>query len=230
MMLHLFIHWNSCNFHLEVRRFMVGQIRSVTVEDAAAIQAIYAPYVTGTVISFEGTPPTVAEMAGRIQKTLGKYPWLVYECDGESDGINHSRFHTIAGYVYAAPHSERAAYQWSVNVSVYVHPAYHRRSIGRGLYTTLFALLRGQGYVNAYAGISLPNAGSVGIHEALGFTPIGVYQAAGYKLGKWHDVGYWGLRLNELSATPQPPRPIDAVTGSPVWSAAIAQGKALIQD
>ena len=205
---------------------MAGKIRFVTLDDAAAIQQIYAPYVTETVISFEATPPNVDEMAGRIQKTLGKYPWLVYEVDAGSNGQQGK---TIAGYVYASSHSERAAYQWSVNVSVYVHPDYYRRNIGRGLYTALFDLLRVQGYVNAYAGIALPNPGSVGIHEALGFQPIGVYQEVGYKLGNWHDVGYWGLRLNELCARPQPPRPISEFAESPAWASAITKGMALIR-
>src|SRR6478609_3022531 len=176
---------------------MAGYIRSVTVDDAPALQAIYAPYVAETIISFETTPPTVEEVAARIQKTLAKYPWLVYEIetrepkdlepkDQESkDNVTGKPTvcPTIAGYVYASSHRERAAYQWSVDVSVYVHPAYQRRNIGRGLYTALFDLLRAQGYVNAYAGISLPNPGSVGIHTALGFEPVGIYRQVGYKMG-----------------------------------------------
>lgn len=202
---------------------MPEQIRAVTLQDAAAIQAIYAPYVTDTIISFEMTPPSIEEMAARIDKTLGKFPWLVYEIEG----VN-GRGPVIAGYVYASSHSERAAYQWSVNVSVYVDPRFQRRSIGRGLYTALFELLRAQGFVNAYAGISLPNAGSVGIHEALGFEFVGVYRQVGYKFGGWHDVGYWGLRLAEPSAAPSAPRPISELVGSSVWHAAIQRGLALI--
>src|SRR3954451_6792284 len=106
---------------------MAGHIRSVTVDDAPALQAIYAPYVAETIISFETTPPTVEEMAARIQKTLVKYPWLVYEIEApdqpnqlDQNG-NTTLCPTIAGYVYASSHRERAAYQWSVDVSVYVH-------------------------------------------------------------------------------------------------------------
>jgi len=211
---------------------MAGTIRSVTVDDALAIQAIYAPYVAETIISFETILPTVEEMAARIQKTLVKYPWLVYEShertNSEQNGASHRP--TIAGYVYASLHRERAAYQWSVDVSVYVHPAYQRRHIGRGLYTALFDLLRAQGYVNAYAGISLPNPSSVGIHTALGFEPIGVYQKVGYKFGGWYDVGWWGLRLNEAVAKPAAPEAISNFIDTPLWSAALQHGQTLIRD
>lgn len=202
---------------------MPGHIRSVTLEDAAAIQAIYAPFVTDTMISFEMNPPTVVEMAARIEKTLGKFPWLVYEVKGANGSAP-----VIAGYVYASYHSERAAYQWSVNVSVYVEPRFQRRSIGRGLYTALFELLRAQGFVNAYAGISLPNTGSVGIHEALGFELVGIYRQVGYKFGSWHDVGWWGLQLAEPPLTPAAPRPSSELAGSAVWADAIQRGLALI--
>ena len=204
---------------------MSGQIRSVTIDDAPAIHAIYAPYVAETVISFELSPPTVQEMAARIQKTVGKYPWLVYVPDASVNAGEE-----VVGYAYASPHRERAAYQWSVDVSVYVSPHYQRRSIGRGLYTALFSLLRAQGFVNAYAGIALPNAGSVGVHEAVGFEPLGVYRQVGYKLGNWHDVGWWSLRLDEPLVVPQPPRPITDFADTSVWVTALQQGASLIRD
>lgn len=202
---------------------MPGQIRAVTVHDAPAIHAIYAPYVRDTVISFELSPPTVEEMVARINKTVSKYPWLVYETSATSEQPT-----TIAGYAYASAHRERAAYQWSVDVSVYVAPQYHRRNIGRGLYTALMPLLVAQGYVNAYAGIALPNAASVGVHEAVGFIPLGIYRQVGYKLGAWHDVGWWSLRLCEPARAPQPPTPITAIVDTPIWTTAVAQGMALI--
>jgi L-amino acid N-acyltransferase YncA len=198
---------------------MTAQIRLATVDDAPAIQAIYAPYVAETVISFELTPPTVDEMAARIQKTVGKFPWLVYQTDDQQ----------IGGYVYATPHRERAAYQWSVDVSVYVSPNYQRRHIGCGLYTALFALLRAQGYLNAYAGIALPNAASVGIHTAMGFQPVGIYKQVGYKLGAWHDVGWWDLVLSVPPDAPSPPSPLTGFMDMPVWSDALQAGRSLIR-
>jgi phosphinothricin acetyltransferase len=200
---------------------MPGTIRFACAEDAAAIQAIYAPYVVNTAISFETTPPSVEEMAVRILKTTLKYPWLVYIAEDPSGS-------TLAGYVYASAHRERAAYQWSVDVSVYVAPHFQRRNIGRGLYTTLFELLRAQGIVNAYAGIALPNAGSVGIHEAMGFKAIGVYHQVGYKLGQWHDVGWWSLRLAEPDREPQPPCPASDLVDTEIWAVALQHGLALI--
>jgi phosphinothricin acetyltransferase len=204
-------------------------IRAVTVEDAPAIQAIYAPYVADTVISFEAAPPSVDEMALRIQKTANKFPWLVCVTDAPNGSDESSGSPAIAGYAYASTHRERAAYQWSVDVSVYVGPAFQRRSIGRGLYTALFALLRLQGYVNAYAGIALPNPASVGMHTALGFQAVGVYQQVGYKLGDWHDVGWWGLRLTTAACEPLPPRPISDFVDTPAWSHAIENGQAVIR-
>ena len=202
---------------------MAGQIRLVTLDDAAAIQAIYAPYVTDTIISFEAKPPSTEEIAARIQKVVNKYPWLVYVAEGPQ-GENGVNSPVIAGYVYASSHSERAAYQWSVDVSVYVHPNYHRRNIGRGLYTALFELLRAQGFVNAYAGIALHNDGSVGIHEAFGFELVGVYEKVGYKFGSWHDVGWWGLQLTTPPDTPTPPKAVSAVAETPLWDSAMQCG------
>jgi L-amino acid N-acyltransferase YncA len=194
------------------------RIRLATVDDAPGIQAIYAPYVTDTVISFEMTPPSVEEMAARIQKTVSQYPWLVYVTDDQQ----------TCGYVYASSHSDRAAYQWSVNVSVYVSPNYQRRNIGRGLYTALFDLLRAQGYINAYAGITLPNPASVGIHEVFGFQPVGVYQKVGYKFGVWHDVGWWSMPLTSPNGEPRPPRPISELVDTPAWSDAVQTGLTFI--
>ena len=126
-------------------------IRLAEEKDAAAIAAIYAPNITEGVASFELVPPDAQEMARRMAGILPAYPWLVCEHGGR-----------VAGYVYASQHMARAAYQWSANVSAYIDAGFHRRGIGRALYTSLFALLRLQGFYNAYGGITLPNAGSVG--------------------------------------------------------------------
>jgi L-amino acid N-acyltransferase YncA len=170
-------------------------IRMATAADGAACAAIYAPIVATTAISFELEPPTEAEMAARITAALSYAPWLVYEVEG-----------AIAGYAYASRHRDRAAYQWSVDVSAYTHPAYQRRGIGALLYRRLFELLRVQGFYAAHAGITLPNAPSVAFHEALGFRQIGVFPLVGYKFGEWRDVGWWQLELCMREGTPQPPR------------------------
>lgn len=193
-------------------------IREATLADAAPIQAIYAAIVRDTVISFEIDPPTLSEMEDRIKAIQQRFPWLVCELDGE-----------VAGYVYASAHHERAAYQWSVNVSVYIHQDYHRRGIGRALYTSLFALLRLQGIYNAYAGITLPNPGSGGLHESMGFELVGVYKHVGYKFGAWHDVGWWSLALKPLDPEPAAPFTAPSLKDSAEWQAAMALGTSLVR-
>jgi phosphinothricin acetyltransferase len=145
-------------------------------------------------------------MERRIASTLRGWPWLVCEYEGR-----------VAGYAYATSHRVRAAYQWAVDTSVYVDPAFHRRSIGSALYTSLFRILVAQGYFNAYAGITLPNPASVALHEAVGFRLVGVYHKVGYKLGAWHDVGWWQLALQPHRASPPPPLTLDEVRKHESW-------------
>jgi phosphinothricin acetyltransferase len=170
-------------------------IRIAAAEDAAAVAAIYAPYVRDTAISFETEPPGAAEMERRIAAIGARFPWLAAFDEAG-----------MLGYAYAGEHRSRAAYRWDVDVAVYLAARAHRRGIGRALYRRLFALLHAQGYVNAYAGIALPNAASVGLHQAMGFVLVGTYAGVGYKHGAWHDVGWWGLRLQ-----PSPPSPGEPV-------------------
>ncbi|MGH7445077.1 MAG: GNAT family N-acetyltransferase [Longimicrobiales bacterium] len=145
-------------------------IRLAGAADAAQIHAIYAPVVRDTVVSFELEPPGVDVIAARVRATLDAgFPWLVAEGAGR-----------ILGYAYASRHRERAAYDWSTDVSVYVHEDARRRGVGRALYTSLFAVLTLQGYHNAYAGATLPNPASVALHEAVGFREIGIYWSVGY--------------------------------------------------
>jgi phosphinothricin acetyltransferase len=188
-----------------------------TPEDAGDVAEIYGAVVRETPISFELEPPGPAEMARRMAAVLELAPWLVCEDGGRVDG-----------YVYASRHHERAAYRWSVDVTVYVREGLRRAGIGRALYTALLALLRAQGFHAAHAGITLPNAGSVGIHEALGFRPIGVYPRVGWKMGAWHDVGYWQLELRERGGPPGPILTVDALRRSPAWDRALAAGQALL--
>ncbi|HKF69680.1 MAG TPA: GNAT family N-acetyltransferase, partial [Vicinamibacterales bacterium] len=97
--------------------------------------------------------------------------------------------------------------------------------VGRGLYTSLFAILAAQGYFNAYAGIALPNAASVGLHEAVGFRKIGVYARVGYKFGEWRDVGWWQLELRAQEESPAEPLTITEVRALPEWNALLARGE-----
>jgi phosphinothricin acetyltransferase len=195
---------------------MAATIRLAAASDAAQILEIYAPFVERTPISFETTIPSLDDMQKRIEGTLAQFPWLVF-VSGES----------LAGYAYASAHRSRSAYQWSVDVSVYVQPEVQRRKVAKALYTSLLAILILQGYYNAFAGITLPNAASVGFHEAMGFQPIGVYRNVGYKLGAWHDVGWWQRPLREPVGAPEQPQPLQHVMAIPVWDAALSAGLAL---
>jgi len=169
--------------------------RLATPDDALAVQAIYAPIVRETAISFEWDAPSVEEMRARITATLGaELPWLVGQRGAD-----------VLGYAYAAPHRTRRAYQWSVDVSVYVSAAARRSGVGRALYGSLFQVLALQGYVNAYAGATLPNDGSVALHTAVGFREVGIYRRVGYKLGAWHDVIWWHRPLAAYRDAPRPP-------------------------
>lgn len=148
--------------------------------DASACAAIYAPFVTDGWVSFELEPPKAAEMARRIARYGASHAWLVAEIDGR-----------IAGYAYASPHRDRAAYDSSCDVAVYVDPAFARSGVGKALYGELLPAMKAKGLHAAFAGIALPNPGSIGLHEAMGFTPVGIYREVGWKAGGWRDVGWW---------------------------------------
>lgn len=193
----------------------MATIRLATSSDAAAIAEIYAPYCDATVVSFEETAPSSEEMARRIATIGATRPWIVLESHGR-----------IVGYAYASPHHDRAAYRWSVSTAIYIGREHHRRGAGRALYTTLFALLRALGYRQASAGITLPNPASVGLHAAFGFAPAGVYRQIGYKMGGWHDVGWFQAEIQPGSDRPADPRSIRDLVDSPEWHDAVAFGVA----
>ena len=179
-------------------------IRIAAVSDAAAMAAIYAPIVRDTTISFEIEPPTPEELARRIATTLKTHPWLVAEQEAGQE-------RRVIGFAYAGAHRDRAAYRWSVDVSVYVDTRVRRTGIGHALYEKLTGILRQQGFRSAFAGIALPNAASVGLHEAVGFKPVGIYEEVGFKKGQWRDVGWWRLSLSDESGPPEEPVPFAAL-------------------
>ncbi|MDB5096242.1 MAG: GCN5-related N-acetyltransferase [Cyanobacteria bacterium RYN_339] len=190
------------------------QLRMARPADAAAIAEIYAPICRDTVISFEAEPPDATEIARRMEAVLARLPWLVCTRGG-----------AVLGYAYARPYNERAAYQWTLEASIYLAEAARGQGLAGGLYTALFDLVRTQGYCSVIAGITLPNEASVRLHERFGFEPVGRIPAAGYKHGGWHDVGYWRRALRP--AGPPPPLvPLAGLVDGPDWHAAIAAGQA----
>ena len=184
------------------------RVRLATAADAPALRDIYAPIVRDTATSFELEPPDAAEMARRLDKIMQRYPWLVCEEAGE-----------VVGYAYGSEHRARPAYQWSVEVSVYVRPGQKRGGVGRLLYDALLRCLAAQGYYTAVAGITLPNEASVGFHRALGFAPVGTYPKLGYKLGAWHDTGWLARPLRPYADAPAPPRTLVELAASAEWPA-----------
>ena len=163
---------------------MPARVRPATAADAAACLEIYRPYVLDTAITFETDVPTVAEMADRIVDARVMHEWLVLEVDGE-----------VTGYAYAHQFNSRAAYQWSVETSVYLAQDRLRSGGGRMLYAELLRRLAERGFRRAFAGIAQPNDASNALHHAFGFRRAGHYRRVGWKLGAWHDVQWWQLDL-----------------------------------
>lgn len=159
-------------------------VRVATANDAMAVREIYAPYIETTAISFEMRVPTVEEMRERIEAKIQVYPWLIAEIDDE-----------VVGYIYGGRFAPRAAYDWSVESSLYVSMDHRRKGIGRVMYSHLIPILKRQHFRMVYAGIALPNEASSGLHESLGFRQVANFANAGFKFDAWHAVGWWALDL-----------------------------------
>jgi phosphinothricin acetyltransferase len=167
-------------------------MRRAHPSDAESVLSIYRDYIFNSAVTFETEAPSVDEMRTRIASALESHAWLV-----------HERAPQLNGYAYATRFHPRPAYRWSTEVSVYVRSGAHGQGIGRALLENLLATLKGRGYVNAFAGIALPNTASVRLFENRGFQQVALHREVGYKLGRWRDVGWWQLRL--ASATNPPP-------------------------
>lgn len=169
-------------------------IRLATEKDSEGILNIYGPYVLNTSFTFETELPSVPDFAKRINDYLNNWPWLVCEING-----------MITGYAYGGKYRERTAYQWCVESSIYIHDDFQKAGVGRALYETLIEIFKQQGFRNVYAVINLPNEKSVSFHESVGFKHFATYEKVGYKLGKWKNVGWWQLSINEYGDEPAPP-------------------------
>ncbi|ODU43408.1 GNAT family N-acetyltransferase [uncultured Aquimonas sp.] len=176
-------------------------LRQADVGDAAALLDIYRPYVQAPAHCFELVVPTEEDFAQRIAQARTRWDWWLAEAAGE-----------VLGYAYAGAHRARAAYRYSCEVSVYLAPAAQGRGIGSALYGRLLPSLAELGYFNALAVIVQPNPRSLAFHARQGFRPVGVFERAGYKQGRWWDVAWLQkcLREGEPLAEPgilDPPRP-----------------------
>lgn len=175
-------------------------IRAATIEDAKAILDIYAPYVSGTAISFEYDVPTLAEFTRRMEQILSKYPYLVAVRDDE-----------IVGYAYASSFHERAAYQWAVETTIYLRQDMKKQGIGRELYEELERLLKLQNILNLDACIAYTEVedeyltnNSVHFHEHMGYRIIGRFCKCGYKFNRWYDMVWMEKHIGEHIENPLP--------------------------
>jgi L-amino acid N-acyltransferase YncA len=179
------------------------KLRAATLADAAEIAAIYAPYVTDSIVSFEAEPPSASEVAARMDAAGDLYPWIV-AADGDGDGA-------IAGYAYASPFRARAAYRYAVETSIYLAAGAHGHGTGQLLYGSLLDTLVAQGFVQAIGAITLPNPASVRLHRKLGFEEAGTYREVGWKMGAWHSVSLWQRALAPATIPPAEPKAIGMV-------------------
>lgn len=196
---------------------MPTTIRIATAFDGPQIHAIYAPAVSDLPTSFETEVPTVDEIVRRIDDTLGTYPYIVADRDGE-----------IISYVYARRWRGRPAYDWDVEVTVFVKEGHGGKGIGRAMYTALARLLAAQGFVNAMAAITVPNDASTRFHESMGFHRAGVFPACGFKLGGWHTVEFWWLQVADLPDEPQPPIPFKTFRRFPECERILSEATAML--
>jgi len=176
---------------------MIG-VRAATPEDAGAIAAIYAPHVLAGTVSFETEAPDARAMRTRMASSQGLYPWMVATNGAETGGV--------LGYAYATRFSEREAYRWAVETTIYIADVAQRQGVGRLLYEALIDTLRAQGFTQAIGRIALPNNQSIGLHESVGFRRAGVFREIGYKQGQWIDVGYWQCELADPTNPPAEPK------------------------
>ncbi|THU04592.1 N-acetyltransferase [Lampropedia puyangensis] len=160
-------------------------IRPYQMGDEVAISRIYNHYILHSSATFEVEPLSAGQMQERIEKYTKSYPWLVYLLDEQ-----------IVGYCYASQYHSRDAFRHTVEPSVYVHQDFHGRGIGHALYAELLSQLAHTDCHTIISAIALPNAGSVRLHEAFGFTQVGHLAQVGHKFGQWIDLGYWQKTLN----------------------------------
>lgn len=182
-------------------------IRPAAPEDAAALLTIYAPYVEKTAVTFEYDVPTPEDFAGRIARTLARYPYLAAESAGQ-----------LLGYAYAGPFKDRPAYDWAVETTVYVRRDLRRRGLGRALYAALERCLGAQGVLNLNACIACPEQedkyltrDSVDFHSRLGYRLVGEFSRCGCKFGRWYNMVWMEKHIGPHTENPSPVRPFPDV-------------------
>jgi phosphinothricin acetyltransferase len=179
-------------------------VRAAEAGDFEAIAALTNVFIRETTIHFGYDPVSADELRASWEAARTRYPWLVAEVDGR-----------FAGYCKAGVWRERAAYGWTPECGVYVEPFVRRQGVGRALYERLIDVMRRQGFHSIVAGVTLPNDASVRLHESVGFVHIGTVRRAGWKLGRWSDVGFWQRELAPEGHVPGPIAPPEACLPAP---------------
>ena len=191
------------------------RIRTARPEDAIELLEIYAPYVTGTAVTYEYTVPSQEEFASRIRHTMEKYPYLVAEQNGE-----------ILGYAYAGAFHPRAAYAWDAEMSIYIKKDRKRSGIGKMLYEALEKLLAEQNILNVYACIACPEEedeyltkDSIRFHERMGYRIVGEFRECAYKFGRWYGMVWMEKRIGKRTADPAEVKSFDKLyqVESGIW-------------
>ena len=204
----------NLNLNLKFGNHMNPIIRLAEEQDVPGILEIYTPFILHTAVTFEETVPEEDTFWERIQLIMTELPFLVCEIDGR-----------IAGYAYASGYRSRASYRWTKEVSVYVHPDFHRKKVAQALYTSLNEMVRYQGIADLLAIITVPNESSVAFHENFGYQRCGEFSKVGYKLDQWQNVGWFELFLQDKNEAPKERiLPLEEITGLPVFQEAIQKG------
>ena len=172
------------------------EFRLAKTEDSTKLLEIYKQYIH-TEITFEYSLPSAEEFAERIKEITAVYPYIV--CKEGAD---------ILGYAYAHRQMQREAYQWNAELSIYLDERFTSKGIGKILYNMLIDILKLQGVMNVYGGVTVPNIKSEGLHRAMGFKKLGVYHRTGWKNGRWHDVAWYEKRISDKATCPAPILPI----------------------
>lgn len=170
-----------------------AQVRVARAEDFPAIVEIYNWAIAHTAATFKTEPDTLESIMASWQRHADVYPWFVAQQEG-----------SVIGFTMASPFSNRCGFVGTAELTVYVHPDHTGRGVGKALYATLVSALEAQGFKTLLAVIAMPNPASERLTESLGFAKVGVLRRVGWKLGRWHDVGYWQLVLNDSDDAPTP--------------------------
>ncbi len=198
---------------------MNATIRLADRRDVPGILEIYSPFILHTAVTFEEIVPDEESFWKRIQEIMTELPFLICEIDGR-----------IAGYAYASGYRSRASYRWTKEVSVYIHPDFHRKRVAHALYTSLHELLKYQGIANLLAIITMPNESSVAFHEHFGYRKCAEFSKVGYKLEQWQNVGWFELFIQDENAAPKERiLQIDEIFENPAYNEAILKGLAKLK-